>query len=106
MWLRQGLCCECEAVAYLRRDVGPTTLQRAPSWRAYVAGGRRGVAPAVAEVLWVRVCGDLEAAAWPTAISAGGEPDGVRELLETTDGPVTAPPICPACRAGASARSA
>lgn len=104
MWLRVQECCECGALAYRRDQVGPKQLLEAPAWRDYVAGGHRGVAPAVAEFAWLRVDGELDSSAWPRVISAAPEL-ALREVLSSSAGVPQAPAVCPACRAGAVAHA-
>lgn len=100
MWIRVQECHECGALAYRRTDVGPKLLMESPVWRAYVAGGCQGVAPAVCQVAWVRVDAELGASAWPRVIGAAPEL-ALLEVLSSSDGELQAPPVCPACRAGA-----
>lgn len=97
------ICWECGALAYGRTTLSPATLARSTAWRAYVDGGCQGVAPAVAEIAWLRVDDNGPA---PQVIGDELPPFALVELLESSEDVPAVPPICPACRAGVRAATA
>lgn len=87
-------CGECGAVAYVRRNLSPTTLLKAPAWRAWLEAGGEGKSPGVAEVLWVVVPDDVRV---PHMINGDGVL-GLLEVVASTDGAPQPASVCPACR--------